>query len=240
MRQGAVCEKQQLDGARSSSFLWSRFSSERTKKTHGQKLFRDVILNNSTSHTVLGPCSHLELVEQIATQSKRPIPIASLSNALSRSGILRGRTIMGFPGSYFDNIARNHEGMRWWVSEHGLNMEVIASADRNISKFDELAGRLMFEARPRRLSNRRLPPTEYGRVGSDLDRRGFKPLDFLKGESRKKLADWNQKNQKRAIHTFEAILESNFRQVSLPRRGVQKRLHRAESLWIKLNNLSPQ
>jgi hypothetical protein len=47
-------------------------------------------------------------------------------------------------------------------SKNGLHMEV--SADANLSGFDALAGKLMFEARPRRRGNERLPMTEYDKI----------------------------------------------------------------------------
>jgi hypothetical protein len=176
-------------------------------------------------------------VKQIAKHSEKPIPINSLSNALNQTVLPRGRTIFGFPGNYLDQIARNYDGMRWWVSENGVNMEVIASIGGNISPFDERAGRLMFEARSHRLSNGRLPLAEYSKIVDILDRAGFKPLDYLRGEFRKELAAWNQKYPKRAIHTFEKGLDSK---LSLARRGIQKRLYRAESVWKKLTELSTQ
>lgn len=97
-------------------------------------------------------------MEQIARQSKPPIPIESLPDVLNETVHPRGQTLVGFCGNGIDQIARNYPAMQWWISKNGLHMEAIIES--NLSKFDALAGKLMSEARPRRGENKRLPPAE--------------------------------------------------------------------------------
>lgn len=230
----------EIDGSRCLPFLWSRFSSEQTARTGGRKLYRELILDNVVSCSVTGPCTHRDIVEQIARQSEWPIPVESLPKELERNALKRGRTIFGFPGNYFDDIACNYAGMRWWMSEKGLEMAAIANPRSNISTFDELAGRPMSEARPRRLNNGRLPPAEYLKIATALDNAQFKPLNHLERQFRKLLAEWNQKHPRQAVHSFCKAVEMSAKHPSLSflRRGVQKRLNRAESRWEDLKKLS--
>jgi hypothetical protein len=201
----------------------------------GRKVFKDLILNNFVSCNLAASSTHRDLIRKVARESKKTIPIESLPNSLNRQLSSRARVVFGFPGNSFDQIARNYDRVWWWVSDKGLNMKVVADSGPDISPFDKLAGRLMFEARPHRLSNGRLQAAEYGRIATFLDQAGFKPLDYLEGKFRNKLADWNQKNPRRALHTFKAVLESK---LSLPRRGVLKRLYRAESIWVEVTESS--
>jgi hypothetical protein len=97
-----------------------------------------------------------------------------------------------------------------------------------LSRFDELAGRLMFDARPLRRSNGRLPSTEYDKILAVLDSEGLKPLDHLEPRHRRELASWNTKHSRSGIpiRSFAVAFKSaRFKD------GVQKRLSRAEARW---------
>jgi hypothetical protein len=230
----------EVNGRRCLPFLWLRFSSEQTTRMRGLKLYRELILNNVVSCFLAARWTHRDLVEQIAEQSQKPIPIESLRNNLNRCVLPRWRTVFGFPGDYFDQIARNYDNMWWWMSEKGLKMETLASTGPRISEFDQLAGRLMSEARPRRLVNGRLPEAEYYRIATALEKALFKPVDHLEGRDRKKLAEWNQKHPREALHSFCRAIEKLPRRPALSflRRGVCKRLNRAESCWETFTKLS--
>jgi hypothetical protein len=223
----------EIDGSKSLPFLWSRFSSELTTKSRGRKLYRDLIINNFVSCSIVGPITHRDVTLEIARQSHKAIPVASLPDSLN--ALLRGYVAYGLPGNYFDRIAKNYQGMHWWMSESGLNMEILVSANDEISPFDDLAGKLMNEAWLQRLPNGRLLTSHYVKIFAELDLARFRPLDFLTGEFRKKLANWNQKNPNQAIHSFTRLFNSK---QALPRRGILKRLNRAKSLWIKVNKMS--
>jgi hypothetical protein len=108
-----------------------------------------------------------------------------------------------------------------------------------LSPFDELAGRLMAEARPRRI-NRRLADAEYLAITTELDKAGFDPRKELQASFRKALKEWNGKNPRVAIKTFNAAFASR-KQLSTgttPRRGVQIRLDRAEAKWEESQDAS--
>jgi hypothetical protein len=209
----------ELDGVRSTSIIWKRFNSKKTIATGGSKLFRTAVLENVVNCTVSAPCTDRDVLEQIARQSK-PIPIESLPDVLNETVHPRGRTLLGFCGSRIDEIARNYPSMQWWVSKNGLHMEVIP--DSKLSDFDALAGRLMFEARPRRGENKRLPMAEYEKIARELDHAGFEPVDCLEGKHREALADWNRKYPRKAIKTSSAALSNKVPGVDL-RRAVYRR-----------------
>jgi DNA modification methylase len=134
-----------IAGAASTSLFWHRFNATKTRALGGLKLFRTTILNSVINYTVPATCTDRDVIEQIARQASIQIPIESLACELEQKVHVRGMTCFGFPGDYFDRIARNYDQMHWWVSKNGLNME--AAAIVSLSPFDALAGKLMFEAR---------------------------------------------------------------------------------------------
>jgi hypothetical protein len=217
-----------IDGAASTSLLWHRFNATKTRALGGLKLFRATILNNVINYTAPANCTDRDVVEQIAKQATIQIPIESLPCELEQRVHVRGKVCIGFPGKYFDQIARNYDQMQWWVSKNGLNMEAATIA--RLSTFDALAGKLMFEARPLRGTTGRLPAEEYKKIAAQVDEAGLKPQEHLEGKSRRQLADWNQKHPRKAVRTFQEALSGKSPSLDL-RRAVQKRLQRAESAW---------
>jgi hypothetical protein len=227
--------KGEINGARSTSIRWRRFNSRKTSAIGGTKLFRHAILENIVSCTVPAPCTDRDIVEQIAAQAQKPIPIESLPDVLSQQVRYRGRACFGFCGDTIDQVARNYPAMQWWISRNGLNIEV--SPPSGLPEFDALAGKLMFDVRPRRGENNHLPIEEYKKIACQLDHAGFKPVDHLEGEYRDKLAEWNQKHPRKAVNTFSDALCSKVTELKL-RRAVQKRLSRAEAAWKRQSPLS--
>jgi hypothetical protein len=223
----------EIDGSKCVPFLWTRFSSRLTTKSGGTKFYRDLIVNNFVSCSIAGPTTHRDVILEIAKRSHKAIPIKSLPN--NSNALPRGYVAHGFPGNYFDQLARSYQGMYWWMSDRGLNMQVFKSMSSNISPFDELAGQLVHEAWLLRLPNGRISPTEYEKLCTAIDKAAFKPLDYLNGKFRKQLADWNQKNPTKAIHTFCRLFNSK---LTLARRGMLRRLNRAKFVWIKHSKLS--
>jgi hypothetical protein len=208
--------------------FWHRFNATKTRALGGLKLFRATILNNVINYTAPANCTDRDVVEQIAKQATIQIPIESLPCELEQRVHVRGKVCIGFPGKYFDQIARNYDQMQWWVSKNGLNMEAATIA--RLSTFDALAGKLMFEARPLRGTTGRLPAEEYKKIAAQVDEAGLKPQEHLEGKSRRQLADWNQKHPRKAVRTFQEALSGKSPSLDL-RRAVQKRLQRAESAW---------
>jgi hypothetical protein len=227
--------KTEIDGVRSTSRLWRRFNPSKMIATGGTKLFRHAVLENVINCTVPAPCTDRDAVEQISRQPQQTIPIESLPDSLSQQVHYRGRVFFGFCGNKIDQIARTYPAMQWWISKEGLNMEVSWPSD--LSEFVALAGKLMFEARPRRGENNRLPIEEYKKIACQLDHAGFMLVKHLEGQHRDKLAEWNQKHPRKAIKTFSAALSSGMPGLDL-RRGVQKCLSRAESAWKRQSELS--
>jgi hypothetical protein len=230
IRTGFSKSHTEIDGRHCLPRLWSRFSLQRTTSDGGRKFYRQFIVDNFISYSIPAPCSHREIVEQIAKHSRERIPVESLPKDLANTVFARGNVIFGFPGDYFDRIALNYKNMRWWFSKRGLKMGVISRIETNISPFDEYAGRLMHKAQSRRLSNGRFPLIVCATIGRALDRRDFKPVDHLEGLARKRLADWNQKHPLDAIHTFERAMKSR---VPWLRRAAKRRLYRAADKFKK-------
>jgi len=219
----------EIDGRRCLPWLWSRFSpgSERGRKVH-----HELIVNNFISCSVSAPCTHSDVIEQIAKNAATPIPIESLPDDLTNNVFSRGQAIFGFPGDYFDQIARNYKNMWWSISGRGLKMTTMPTREVHIPPFDQLAGKLMRQAQAQQLSNGHLAPAAYMSIGAILDKGGFKPVNHLEGMVRENLAMWNKRHPLRAIHTFDQAMK-------LPwlRRGVKKRLYRAAA---KFNKAHPQ
>jgi hypothetical protein len=109
-------------------------------------------------------------------------------------------------------------------SSPGLPPAPVLPADHpDLNMFDNLVGRLMFEARRR--YGPRIPKHEYRRIAAEIDQAKLKPINNLEGEWRNELAASNR-NARKAIHTFETALRSpSFR------RGVLKRIYRAHDKW---------
>jgi hypothetical protein len=102
-----------------------------------------------------------------------------------------------------------------------------------LSAFDELAGRLTYDA-PRG-SNGRIADEDYLRIVAELDGAGYRPIDYLEGECRKRLAGWNRQHSKdgKGRHTFsDAYNDSQFRD------GVRKRLQRAQDKYKKAHRIA--
>jgi hypothetical protein len=128
-----------LDGAACTSLFWHRFNATKTRALGGLKLFRTTILNSVINYTAPANCTDRDVIEQIARQASIQIPIESLPCELECKMHVRGMACFGFAGNYFDQIARNHDQMQWWVSKNGLNME--ATAIVTLAPFDALAGK---------------------------------------------------------------------------------------------------
>lgn len=92
-------------------FLWSRFSRYMTKREHGHKLFRDLILNNFVSCSVPAPRTHTDAVMAVANLSRTKIPVKELHRCLDSYVAPRGRTLFGFPGDCLDQIVRNYKDL---------------------------------------------------------------------------------------------------------------------------------
>lgn len=102
--------------------FWDRFS--RYDNSVSESTLKTLIQDNFASLTLQGPLTHRQLVERIAESARVPIPVAALPEILSQSILSRGRSIFGSPGNHFDQIARNYDGMQWWLSDAGLSMAV--------------------------------------------------------------------------------------------------------------------
>lgn len=143
----------EIDGTYCTPELWPTYSRGDTKRTGGLRLFRDLILNNAINYSLSGNSTLLELVEAIAKYSPTTIPVESLSQTLSETYLSRGRVVFGFPGNYLEGIARA-QGLTWWISKNGLNIQKLIETHSNISSFDERARELMLSFRSKRPDRR--------------------------------------------------------------------------------------
>ena len=203
---------------------WKRLSYEKTVSTGGLRLFRSLIGGGFVSFAVSAPCTDRDVAEQIALNSVPVIPIDLLSAELSEKSLSKGRTMFGSPWKYLDRIAESYPNLFWWISEKGLRMEVLPKPEPRIPTFDQVAGKLMFEARERCLKTGPLAKIDYKAITDQLE--DFRPLEHLPKEYRKQLALWNQSNQKRPIRTFSEAMET--KRPPWLRRQVMRRLYRAE------------
>ncbi len=102
--------------------LWERFSSYDTLVDDSK--FASLIEDNFASVS-LERGTHKSLIEKISEIARVRIQIESLSGLLGEGESARGHTVFGCPGDYFDMIAKSYPGMLWWLTDNGLNMEVV-------------------------------------------------------------------------------------------------------------------
>jgi hypothetical protein len=79
----------------------------RARKNRRRNISRQLVSNNFVNASILSGCNYRELLEQIAGRCSTPIPIEHLSKRLNDSKLIRGRTVFGSPGNFFDQIAES-------------------------------------------------------------------------------------------------------------------------------------
>jgi hypothetical protein len=75
----------EIDSSKCRPFIGTRFSSELTAESGGSDLYRDLILNNYVSCSIVGPTTHRDVIIEIARQSRKAIPIESLPSRRTTS-----------------------------------------------------------------------------------------------------------------------------------------------------------
>jgi hypothetical protein len=121
--------------------LWRHFSDERTSRT---SKFREFLVYNFVNLSIPANRSQRNVAEQIAKEAH--IPIESLPDELDQIVSPRGQTFFGFAGDLFDQTADNVDNMKWWVSDHGLNMGIVSPADPGrVPTLDELLDKRMLD-----------------------------------------------------------------------------------------------
>jgi hypothetical protein len=212
-----------------SSMLWSTFDGRRTDQTGGRGLFRNLILKNFVNVSTASGLTYRGVTEQVADRCSTPIPIEYLTETLCDSKPIKAPTVFGNPGNFFDQIAEMFEAV-WWISAKGLNIQDTRRLESMCSPFDELAGGMIVEVKKKSNSlDRWLPKTVFMELAVRLDENGFKLLDNLEPQCRKKLALWNQQHQRNPIQTFVAALRS---EIPWLRRGIKLRFYRANSRFL--------
>jgi hypothetical protein len=207
---------------------WFFFSAAETRRSGGEKLYRQVITDNFVNHTVPANSSDYTTIVEVASHSSRQVPIVNLASSLKERALPRGRTFHGSPGVCFDRVAEQH-GSRWWISSAGLHIGRLEEKASALNEFNQVAGKLMSEAKLG--ATGRLLPAEYTRIANALDKAKFPLRRELEAKGRKILAEWNQQCPQRAIRTFEAAIQAHE-----PRnlnRAVKRRLYRAKNAWKK-------
>src|SRR5436190_2374666 len=168
---------------------WFFFSAGDTRRSGGEKLYRELITDNFVNHTVPAKSSDYTTIVEVASHSSRQIPIANLASSLHENALPRGRTFHGSPGNCFDGVAEQRN-LRWWISAAGLHMERLDEKAPPLNEFNQVAGKLMSEAKLG--ATGRLLPAEYTRIASVLDKAKFSLRRELEAKGRKILAEWNQ------------------------------------------------
>ena len=104
--------------------LWSRFSQQRSSMS---SKFLALVPDTFANFSIRPPHTHRDIVVKIAGQSR--LPIESLPEDLDQPVFTGACAIFGYVGDQIDAIARNYARMRWWVSDSGLNMAILSSAE---------------------------------------------------------------------------------------------------------------
>jgi hypothetical protein len=202
--------------------FWERFDSDRTKKMGGDYK----LLLNHASLTIPAPWTHRDALEAIARHSQMSVMIHSLADVLSKKNLPRGKTIFDTVGNAIDKIAVQYKDVYWWISKEGLNMAIVPPAARNLSPFDEAAGKLYVE----RSKDGNLSKELLVAIAEELDAARFLLKDHLPQAQRTRIAEYNQRNPRAAVKTFEkACLHRVFG------RAVRRRLYVARGKYVKAN-----
>src|SRR6201999_2457922 len=130
-------------------------------------------------------------IEQIAAAAPRPIAIESLPAELEAGGAPRGDTYFGQAAALIDQIASQHENLRWWITDAGLNMAFVQPASY-LSAFDECAGKLMAEL----WQGNRLSEEAFLMIAETLDLKKFDLKENLQKGWRTKVARYNEEHPK--------------------------------------------
>jgi hypothetical protein len=185
------------------------------------------ILRSNPVYLVVPPHSpYRAQVQAIANAAVPPIPVASLSTELERSGPPRGGTFANKAAKCLDRIASQFDDMQWWIDEKGLVMDHL-EPQSDLSDFDMAAGRLMFE----HMQNGRLQKGGLEAVAKALDEKKYQLITALQPSHQKRIAKYNQEHPARALKTFEKAVDR-----PIGRRGVQLRLYVARDRYMKSEN----
>lgn len=179
--------------------------------------------------SIPAPLTMLDVVEQITRTTSIPINIESVSEKLAAHKISRGPTLFGSLGDALDDIAMNYPNMYWWVSDKGLNMEIIEPSYVLADRFDELAGTLMIQ----KLKDGRLSTQSLLEIAAELDNNNFHLKENLQRKEWEEIAHHNQKRARAPIKTF--VEAANHKRLS---RFVRRSLYRARDQ--KTRALSPR
>jgi hypothetical protein len=126
--------------------------------------------------------------------------------------------------------------MYWWITESGLTMDTIRTGALH-EDFDQVAGKLLFQARQEFPNERCLPREKYLEIATLLDDlKRFTPREVLSEQFGKKLAEWNQSKGKEAITSFGKALTA--KQPKWLHRQIMKRLYRAQLNFKRQSLLS--
>ncbi len=203
-------------------------------------------ISDLVSFTMKYPCTFADVIREIARKRKLRVEspprewesIDIPSQLLSEWNGARdehGGWILPVHGSASERVkilCGFFANVEYKIVGRALRFRVI-EVHGALSAFDELAGELTYKA-PRGI-NGRIADKDYLRIVAELDKAGYKPIEYLEGECRKKLAGWNRQHSKEGNgrHTFpDAYNDSQFRD------GVRKRLQRAQEKCKKAHRIA--
>jgi hypothetical protein len=210
--------------------MWTRFSNERTPKRARQWLYDR--RENHINCTVSAPCSLGQVVTAICEKALHPVPIDLLSLQLGAPVLSQPKVVFGSAWNAIDEIAHNYPNMQWWISEHGLTMDIVIPTPPP-EDFDQIAGKLVSEIRQKFPEQSRFSRDQYLEITPRLE--NFRLLDVLPKGPRKQLAEWNQKNGQGAIQTFSQAIAA--KQPRWLRREAMRRLYRAHDKFKRRQSL---
>jgi hypothetical protein len=185
------------------------FSVERSARTPVAGAW---LANNRVSATVPGPTTHHEVLQALCSSAQRPIPVVTCCEELRSISLPRGYTLHGMAGDVIDQIACNHDGVEWWVTNSGLHIEVTppASAVPKLSRFDQVAGPMVLKrwGSDSQRRNTKLSGKSLIEIAHELDQHEIEPRHALQPAQWTELKKHNQKAGRAAINTFEKLAKS--------------------------------
>lgn len=206
-------------------------ATKNRKNTKWHRGYGAIDESRFVNFTMIAPFAMVDEIEEIARQLRVHLELESIPEQFKTVVYPLDEVVFGYADRLLNNICENYTlgRLRWYLTNRVLRFAVLTNGAKSLSKFDELAGHLMAEAK--RGANDRLDSSEYAKIAAELDKAGFAPLEHMEGEYRKILASYNQRYSLRPIRTFQQALSNRTPTGKLIKRGVLRRLARAKSKW---------
>jgi hypothetical protein len=168
----------------------------------------------------------------ICEQAQHTVTIDLLSLQLRAPVLSRGKVIFGSAWDAIDKIACNYPNMQWWISEHGLTMDIVILSS-SPEDFDQIAGKLVFEMRQEFPEQSQFSRDQYLEITPQLE--NFRVLGSVAQGSPQTTCGVESEECEGAIQTFPQAIAA--KQPKWLGREAIRRLYRAHDKFKQRQSL---